>query len=118
MIDEWSYTSGDLTLYVRDDTDIKPPDGKRLLGWSLNEDLNTLDYMPGDIIRVNGRHSDQKNLYAIWVDKDWNNNSVIFRNIDSDNSKHYAGFYDIYGKMIRSEEFNVDSDNSIKFKFN
>ena len=118
VIDEWSYTSGDLTLYVRDDTDIKPPDGKRLLGWSLNEDLNTLDYMPGDIIRVNGHHSDQKNLYAIWVDKDWNNNSVIFRNIDSDNSKHYAGFYDIYGKMIRSEEFNVDSDNSIKFKLN
>lgn len=118
VIDEWSYTSGDLTLYVRDDTDIKPPDGKRLLGWSLNEDLNTLDYMPGDIIRVNGHHSDQKNLYAIWVDKDWNNNSVIFRNIDLDNSKHYAGFYDIYGKMIRSEEFNVDSDNSIKFKLN
>lgn len=118
VIDEWSYTSGDLTLYVRDDTDIKPPDGKRLLGWSLNEDLNKLDYMPGDIIRVNGHHSDQKNLYAIWVDKDWNNNSVIFRNIDSDNSKHYAGFYDIYGKMIRSEEFNVDSDNSIKFKLN
>lgn len=118
VIDEWSYTSGDLTLYVRDDTDIKPPDGKRLLGWSLNEDLNTLNYMPGDIIRVNGHHSDQKNLYAIWVDKDWNNNSVIFRNIDSDNSKHYAGFYDIYGKMIRSEEFNVDSDNSIKFKLN
>lgn len=118
VIDEWSYTSGDLTLYVRDDTDIEPPEGKKLLGWSLSKDLNTLDYMPGDIIRVNGMHSEQKNLYAIWVDKDWNNNSVIFRNIDSDNSKHYAAFYDIYGKMIRSQEINVYSDNSIKFKLN
>ena len=118
VIDEWSYTSGDLTLYVRDDTDIEPPEGKKLLGWSLSKDLNTLDYMPGDIIRVNGMHSEQKNLYAIWVDKDWNNNSVIFRNIDLDNSKHYAAFYNIYGKMIRSQEINVYSDNSIKFKLN
>lgn len=112
VIDEWSYTSGDLTLYVRDDTDIKPPDGKRLLGWSLNEDLNTLDYMPGDIIRVNGRHSDQKNLYAIWVHKDEGDKTVTFSGISENTGLCYAAFYDSKGRQTKTVEVIPDADRN------
>ena len=112
VIDEWSYTSGDLTLYVRDDTDIKHPDGKRLLGWSLNEDLNTLDYMPGDIIRVNGHHSDQKNLYAIWVDKDEGDKTVTFSGISENTGLCYAAFYDSKGRQTKTVEVIPDADRN------
>lgn len=108
VIAEETYTSGDLQLYVRDDTGMTSPENKKLIGWSLNKEAYTVNYSPGDIITL--ENGAVKKLYAVWDDNNCNTRFVKFNDIVSNDGMHYVAYYDANGQLLKLLKINVDEN--------
>ena len=111
VIAEESFTSGDLYLYARDDTGIKSPINKTLVGWSLKKDTSTIDYSPGDVITL--EDGAVKKLYAIWEKADWKDRYIKFNDIGQSSGTYYAAYYDNNGKMLKNLSVVTDINGSV-----
>ncbi len=111
VVAEESFTSGDLYLYARDDTGIKSPINKTLVGWSLKKDISTIDYSPGDVITL--EDGAVKKLYAIWDKADCKDRYIKFEGIGQNSRMYYAAYYDNNGKMLKNLSVTTDINGAV-----